>query len=93
MGITRRGACRGAVDDDWIGVLFSVYTANFGSYNEIYGALGTVVVVMLWLLLTIFVVLLGAEVNCELERLTTRDTTETPPRHHLSARRPRRLRG
>ncbi len=61
-------------------LLFSFYTANFGTYNETYGALGAVVVVMLWLLLTALVVILGAELNCELERQTRRDTTTGPPR-------------
>jgi membrane protein len=61
----------------WIlgSLLFSIYTANFGKYNETYGALGTVVVVMLWLLLTTAVVIFGAELNCELERQTAKDTT------------------
>jgi membrane protein len=61
----------------WIigSLLFSFYTANFGSYNETYGALGAVVVLILWLLLTALVVILGAEINCELERQTVRDTT------------------
>ena len=60
--------------------LFSVYTANFGTYNESYGALGAVVVVMFWLLLTALVVILGAELNCELERQTRLDTTTGRPR-------------
>jgi membrane protein len=55
--------------------LFSLYTANFGQYNETYGALGTVVVVMLWLYISAYVVIAGAEVNAELERQTVRDTT------------------
>jgi membrane protein len=61
----------------WIvgSLLFSIYTANFGRYNETYGALGAVVVLMLWLLLTALVVILGAEINCELERQTVRDST------------------
>ena len=61
-------------------LLFSLYTANFGKYNETYGALGAVIVVMLWLLLTTLVIILGAELNCELERQTARDTTEGPER-------------
>jgi membrane protein len=66
----------------WIlgSLLFSIYTANFGKYNETYGALGAVVVTMLWLLLTALVIILGAELNCELERQTTRDTTAGPDR-------------
>jgi membrane protein len=55
---------------------FSIYVANFASYNETYGSLGGVVVVMLWLFLTAAVVLLGAELDAELERQTRHDTTE-----------------
>jgi membrane protein len=59
---------------------FSIYTANFGSYNETYGALGAIVVLMLWLYITAYAVILGAELNCELERQTVMDTTEGPDR-------------
>jgi membrane protein len=64
----------------WIAgsLLFSVYAANFGRYNETYGSLGAIVVVMLWLFLTAFVVILGAEINAETERQTREDTTEGP---------------
>ncbi len=55
--------------------LFSLYTANFGQYNETYGALGAVIVVMLWLYISAFVVIAGAEINAALERQTARDTT------------------
>ncbi len=48
--------------------LFAVYVDNFGNYNETYGSIGAVVVLMLWLYLTSFVVLLGAELNGEAER-------------------------
>jgi membrane protein len=59
-------------------LLFSLYTANFGRYNETYGTLGAVVVVMLWLYLTALMVILGAELNAELERQTRRDSTTGP---------------
>jgi membrane protein len=59
---------------------FSIYTANFGSYNETYGALGAIVVLMLWLYITAYAVILGAELNCELERQTVVDTTKGPVR-------------
>jgi membrane protein len=55
--------------------MFSLYAANFGKYEDTYGALGGVVVVMLWLFLTAFAVVLGAELNAESERQTTHDTT------------------
>jgi len=47
--------------------LFSVYVANFGSYDATYGSLGVVVVLMTWLLLSAYCVLLGAEINAEIE--------------------------
>lgn len=65
----------------WIvgSALFTLYVRNSGSYGETYGALGGVVVLLLWLYLTGFVVVLGAEINSELERQTVRDTTKGPP--------------
>jgi membrane protein len=56
--------------------LFSLYVSNFGKYGETYGSLGSIVVVLLWLFLTAAVVLLGAELDAELERQTRYDTTE-----------------
>jgi membrane protein len=47
---------------------FALYVANFGSYNETYGSLGAVVIFLVWLWLTNVSVLLGAELNAELER-------------------------
>ena len=62
----------------WIAgsALFSIYAANFGSYNETYGALGGVIVLLTWLWLSAFIVLLGAELNAEIEHQTAQDTTE-----------------
>jgi membrane protein len=65
--------------------LFSLYAGRFGSYEETYGALAAIVVVMLWLLLTAYAVILGAELNAESERQTARDTT-TGRRRPLGAR-------
>ena len=47
---------------------FAVYVANFGSYNKTYGSLGAIVVFLVWLWLTNVSILLGAELNAELER-------------------------
>jgi len=59
---------------------FSLYVDNFGSYNKTYGALAGVVVLLLWLWLTMYVVLLGAEINAEAEQQTVEDTTVGPER-------------
>jgi membrane protein len=47
---------------------FALYVANFSSYNKTYGALGAVVVFLVWLWLSNIAILLGAEFNAELER-------------------------
>jgi membrane protein len=54
---------------------FSIYAQHFGSFNKTYGVLGAVVVLMLWLFISAYVVLIGGELNAELEHQTTRDTT------------------
>lgn len=59
---------------------FGWYAANFGNYNATYGSLGAVVVLLLWLYLSAYVLLLGAEFNAELEHQTARDTTTGPER-------------
>ena len=53
----------------WIGssALFALYVAKVASYDASYGSLGAVVVLLLWLYIAVFVVLLGAELNAELE--------------------------
>lgn len=56
--------------------LFAFYTANFAKYNQTYGALGVVVVVMLWLFITAMCVLIGAELNSETEQQALVDTTD-----------------
>jgi membrane protein len=47
---------------------FAFYVSNFASYNKTYGSLAAVVVFLVWLWITNLVVLLGAELNAELER-------------------------
>ncbi|OBA94329.1 ribonuclease BN [Mycobacteriaceae bacterium 1482268.1] len=49
-------------------VLFGLYVANFSSYNKTYGALGGVIVFLLWLWITNLALLFGAELDAELER-------------------------
>jgi len=54
----------------WLGasLLFSWYTANFGSYNATYGSLGAVIGFMTWMWISSMVILLGAEIDAVLER-------------------------
>jgi membrane protein len=49
-------------------MLFSWYAANFADYNETYGSLGAVIALMTWLWLNATIVLVGAEINSELDR-------------------------
>jgi Predicted membrane protein len=57
-------------------MIFSWYVATFDSYNRIYGSLGAGVGFMIWLWLSAVIVLLGAQINAEMEHQTARDTTE-----------------
>jgi membrane protein len=58
--------------------LFSWYLGNFTNYNATYGALGAVVGLMMWMWLSTIVVLVGAELNSEIEHQTARDSTVGP---------------
>jgi membrane protein len=62
-----------------VSLAFSLYVNNFGSYDKTYGAIAGVIVLMLWLYLTCYLVLLGAEINSEAEHQTAKDTTEGHP--------------
>lgn len=61
-------------------VLFSVYVRNFDSFGAAYGAIAGVVVMLMWFYVSAYVVILGAEINSELERQTVHDTTDGPTR-------------
>ena len=62
----------------WIGgsLLLSWYVANFGTYNATYGSLGAVIGFMVWMWLSTIVILMGGEINAEIEHQTEKDTTE-----------------
>lgn len=66
----------------WIAVsgLFSWYAASFGKFNETYGSLGAIIGFMTWLWLSAIIVLLGAEIDAEMEHQTTQDTTSNSPK-------------
>ena len=59
---------------------FAELPANFGSYNKTYGSLGAVVGFMTWIWLSVTVILLGAELDAEMERQTECDTTVGAPK-------------
>jgi membrane protein len=64
----------------WIVVsgLFAWYVNEFASYGKTYGALGGVIALLMWFYLSSLVVVIGAEINSEMERQTVRDTTVGP---------------
>lgn len=85
----RYGPCRRQARWRWVsvGALFafiiwalasfvlSWYAQRFGTFQETYGALGAVVVLLMWFYLSAYAVLLGGELNAELEHQTEVDTT------------------
>lgn len=86
----RYGPCRDAPEWSWasVGAIagcilwlagsvgFAYYVKTFGSYNESFGSLAGVVIMLTWLWLSAFIILLGAELNAEMEAQTRRDTTQ-----------------
>jgi membrane protein len=56
-------------------VLFSWYIAHFGAYNATYGSLGAAVGMMMWMWISAIVILLGGELNAEIEHQTAKDST------------------
>lgn len=62
----------------WIvaSILFALYVENFGSFGQTYGSLAGVVILLLWFYISGFIVLLGAELNAEIEQQTAQDTTD-----------------
>jgi len=61
-------------------MLFSWYVTQFDSYNRVYGSLGAVVGFMTWMWFSVVVVLVGAELNAEMELQTAVDSTAGGPR-------------
>jgi membrane protein len=60
--------------------LFALYARNWGSYGKTYGTLGGVVILLMWFYLSGYVIILGAEINSEIERQTKKDTTVGAPK-------------
>lgn len=61
----------------WIAgsLAFSFYVNNFSNYNATYGSLAAVVILLFWFYLSSFIIMLGAEINSEIEHQTKIDTT------------------
>lgn len=62
-----------------VSVGFSFYVANFGRYNQIYGSIGAVIAMMIWMWISAFLVLLGAALNAQIDRRTGAVPTEADP--------------
>ncbi|MEA2829516.1 MAG: rane protein [Bradyrhizobium sp.] len=60
-------------------IAFSYYAAHFGNYNKTYGSLGAVIGFMVWIWISMIVLLVGAEINAELEHQTAKDTGTPKP--------------
>lgn len=81
---------RGEVPHVWTGVMvatlawalvsiaFSTYLANFDSYNRVYGTIGAVAALMMWLYLSVWAVLLGGAFNAELTEMDLRRRESVP---------------
>jgi membrane protein len=90
----RFGPCRRAADWDWVSpgsmvatllwlaasAVLSIYVGRIATYDATYGPLAAVVGMMMWFWVSAYAVLLGAELNAELELQTAQDTTEGGPR-------------
>jgi len=72
---------------------FTFYINNFSSYNKIYGSIGTLIVIMIWLYLNSLIILIGFELNASIElckrsikivkpKFNTFRTTKTEKTHH-----------
>jgi membrane protein len=63
----------------WLGAsaLFAFYVTNFAGYAKTYGALGGVVVLLMWFYISSIVIVVGAQINAESERQTVKDTTDS----------------
>ncbi len=59
--------------------IFSYYLQNFADYNATYASLGAVIGLMMWTWISMIILIVGAEINAEMERQTANDTTVGPP--------------
>ena len=59
-------------------IAFAIYVGNFANYNATFGSLGGVIVLLMWLWLSAYIILIGAEIDSEMEAQTRHDTTTGP---------------
>jgi membrane protein len=90
----RVGPCRSSAKWRWVSVgsvfattvwllasaAFSFYVSHFANYDKTYGSLGAVIILLLWMYISVYIILIGAEINAELELQTAQDTTTGVPR-------------
>ena len=72
------GALFAVVSWALVSIAFSYYVRYFGSYNEIYGSIGAVIAMLVWLWITSFLVLFGGALNAALEAQALPDAEKTP---------------
>lgn len=70
------GAILGAISWGIISSLFRLYVSNFGQYNRVYGAVGTVIILMLWLQLSALVMLIGDQLNAVIHDAMLQDALQ-----------------
>lgn len=61
-------------------ILFSFYLENFANYNATYGTLGALIGLMVWVWISVIILIVGAEINAELEHQTRKDSTTGAPK-------------
>ncbi|MBW4708342.1 YihY/virulence factor BrkB family protein [Roseobacter sp. YSTF-M11] len=61
-----------------LSIAFSYYVAHFGNYNEVYGSIGAVIAMLIWLWISAFLVLLGAALNAEIEKQRAAEPARQP---------------
>ncbi|MBD3665117.1 YihY/virulence factor BrkB family protein [Sulfitobacter sp. TSTF-M16] len=59
---------------------FSYYVANFGNYNQVYGSIGAVIAMLIWLWISSFLILFGGSLNAQIELRTVEDSTIGKPK-------------
>lgn len=74
------GAILAVVSWAVISVGFSFYVANFGNYNQVYGSIGAVIAMLVWLWISSFLILFGAALNAQIERRSRPDSTVGQPK-------------